>query len=96
MLRYTTKNSVYLLDDDGQRYRRSPLRERNAAALADQSASWRLADDEWLPMRDFQTEVGYDGAMLLRIFTPDAVLGVLTSPVVSVERVRESELTDAG
>lgn len=86
--RFVTENSVYLIDSD--RYMRLPKNESQRPV----NESWRLVDGEWLPLREWHIEDHPEGGKRLRLFTPDAVFGVQTSPIV--ESNTEPDLYNSG
>ena len=73
MARFVTQNSVYLVEDD--RYMRLPKDESYRSA----NESWRLADGAWHPLERWSVENVYGDGNRLRLWTPDAVYGIITS-----------------
>lgn len=90
--RFETLNSVYLIDEETQLYFRMPrtAEERNP------HPSDKLKDSEWLPMAKWTLEKHpYDGKPVLRLWGPNSVNGIITSPLVSYPEgieIKESTL----
>lgn len=75
---FETENSRYTFDAD--QYKREPINVQFVE-------SHRLKYDVWLPLDKFNVENG-----LLRIFAPDSVYGIFTSPIT---KFPEGDTTDA-
>lgn len=68
---YETENSRYTFDTEAGHYKREAINRQGVH-------SHRLVYDEWLPLREYREENG-----ILRIFAPDSVVGIFTSPITS-------------
>ena len=74
--RFVTENSVYIIEDG--RYMRLPKDESYRPV----NESWRLVDGEWIELDRWTIENIYGDGDRLHLWTPDAVHGVITSPIV--------------
>lgn len=66
---YYTENSAYVIDEEGNRYKRT-------ARKAQPVESHRLTYDEWHPLKSAVVEDG-----CLRIHREDSVEGIITTPI---------------
>ena len=72
MRAYETLNSLYIVDLDGMRYKRLPVRSQDVE-------SHRLTYGEWHPLAAAPERLP-DGS--LRILRTDSTYGIFTTPVV--------------
>lgn len=75
---YQTQNSVYEIDLENLKYRRSPIRGQHVY-------SQRLDYDVWHPLSDRENPVEFvsiEGKNCLRIFHEDAVHGIVTTEII--------------
>lgn len=84
---YQTKNSTYVVDLEGKRYKRLPVNTQGVR-------SDKLVYSEWLPLKDVQTPVWLEPdpmdvfkapeerPLVLRILHEESTIGIITTEVV--------------
>lgn len=85
MLEFVTHNSIYLINDEETEYHRMPRNDytRTPSDILMQTLASTLDDGVWLPLREWAVEAHPDGKPCLRLWGPESVNGVVTSPLES-------------
>lgn len=89
IIRYETLNSVYEVDEENGLYRRSPLNPFQAPEIRNPQDSEHMVEDVWLKLDTVNpnpvTIITYFGAPCLNLRYHGCRVGLITSPLVSVD-----------